>query len=223
MIKSRKFSTILSVILLLNSIFFTVQAQNPSNYYVEVPKTFSGGVVAGTNFCQVDGDKYAGYFKIGINAGAVLYARLSQHFSLSMELLYSQKGSRSNFYQSSSSKVYTVTNQRINLSYAEIPVMLNLYDKRKSHIGAGLSYAQAITTEEILETSPANTYDPSRYPFKKADINFIAGANLNLVKGLYANLRFQYSVIPIRKNVDYEFARSQQFNNMWVLRLMYLF
>ena len=221
--KSRKLGTILSVILLLSSIFFRASGQNPSNYYVEVPKTFSGGLVAGTNFCQVDGDKYAGYFKIGINAGAVLYARISNSFSVSMELLYSQKGSRSNFRQNSSSNKYTVVSQRINLDYAEIPILLNVYDKKKSHVGAGFSYAQLINADEKIETSPAYTYDQNNYPFKKVDINFIAQGNLNLVKGLYANLRFQYSVLPIRKNVDYEFARSQQHNNMWVLRVMYLF
>lgn len=221
--KSRKLGTILGVILLLSSIFFRAQGQNPSNYYEEVPKTFSGGLIAGANFCQVDGDKYAGYFKVGVNAGAVLYARISNTFSLSMELLYSQKGARSNFRQNSSSKIYTIINQRINLSYAEIPVLLNVYDKRKSHIGAGLAYAQLISGDEKIETSPVSNYDPAKYPFKKTDINFIASANLSLVKGLYANLRFQYSILPIRKNVDYEFARSQQFNNMWVVRLMYLF
>ena len=221
--KSRKLGTILSVILLLNSIFFEATAQNPSNYYVEVPKTFSGGLVAGSSFCQVDGDKYAGYFKIGINAGAILYARMSNTFSLSMELLYSQKGAKSNFSKSNSSNTLTIVNQRINLDYAEIPILLNIYDKHKSHVGAGFSYAQVINSKETIETSPANRYDESLYPFKKVDINFIASGNLNLVKGLYANLRFQYSILPIRKGVDYEFARSQQFNNMWVLRVMYLF
>ncbi|MFA6151390.1 MAG: outer membrane beta-barrel protein [Chitinophagaceae bacterium] len=221
--KSRKLGTILSVILLLNSIFFHAAAQNPSSYYVEAPKTFTGGLVGGVNFCQVDGDNYAGYYKIGVNAGAVLYYRISDAFSLSMELLYTQKGSRSNFRKNSSSNIYTVVNQKINLSYAEIPVILNLYDKHKSHVGAGFSYAQLISGDETIETVPTNTYDQSLYPFRKVDINFIAQGNLHLIKGLYANLRFQYSLLPMRKTVDYEFARSQQFNNTWVLRVMYLF
>ena len=221
--KSRKLRTIISFIIFLSAIFFQAQAQNPENYYVEEPKLFSGGLVAGTNFCQVDGDRYAGYFKIGINAGAVLYARISDRFSLSMELLYSEKGSRSNFRQNSSSKLYTIVSQKINLSYAEIPVLLNVYDKKKSHLGAGLSYSQLISGTENVVMSPSYAYDPANYPFKKSDLNFIAAMNLNLVKGLYANLRFQYSILPIRKTVDYEIARSQQYNNLWTLRLMYLF
>jgi hypothetical protein len=221
--KSRKLGRILSVIVLLGSTFFQAKAQNPTNYYIEVPKTFSGGLVGGATFCQVDGDKFAGYFKIGVNAGAILYARLSNSFSVSMELLYTQKGSKSNYNQNSSSNKLTVTDQRINLSYAEIPILLNIYDKHKSHVGMGFSYAQLINADETIKTSPVITYDQNQYPFKKSDINFIASANLHLVKGLYANLRFQYSVVPVRKTVDYEFARSQQYNNMWVLRVMYLF
>jgi hypothetical protein len=221
--KSRKLVTILSVIILLSGIFFRASAQNPANYYVEEPKLFSGGIVAGANFCQVDGDKYAGYFKTGINAGAVLYARIAQHFSLSMELLYAQKGARSNFRQNSTSKMYTIVTQKINFNYAEIPIMFNVYDKHKSHIGAGLSYAQLISAEELIQTSPASNYDPAQYPFRKMDLNVLFAANLHLVKGLYANLRFQYSLLPVREKVDYEFARSQQFNNMWTLRVMYLF
>lgn len=221
--KSRKLRTIISLIIFLSAIFFQAHAQNPENYYVEEPKLFSGGLIAGTNFCQVDGDRYAGYFKIGINAGAVLYASISNRFSLSMELLYSEKGSRSNFRQNSSSKLYTIVSQKINLSYAEIPVLLNIYDKKKSHLGAGLSYSQLISGTENLVMSPNYAYDPANYPFKKSDLNFIASANLNLVKGLYANLRFQYSILPIRTTVDYEIARSQQYNNLWTLRLMYLF
>lgn len=223
MYKSRKLGTIISVILLLSSIFFSAHAQNPNNYYVEEPKLFTGGLIAGTNFCQVDGDRYAGYFKVGINAGAVLYTRISDRYSLSMELLFSQKGATANFRQNSASKTFTIVTQKINLNYAEIPILFNIYDKKKSHLGVGLSYAQLISANETITTSPSYNYDPSQHPFIKRDINFIAAANLFLVKGLYANLRFQYSILPIRTNIDYEVARSQQYNNLWVVRLMYLF
>jgi hypothetical protein len=223
--KSRKLGTILSVILVLSVIFFRANAQNPSSYYLEDPKLFTGGLVAGANFCQIDGDNYAGYFKTGVNAGAILYARLNDRFALSMELLYSQKGSRSNFRKKTNtdSPSHVIISQKINLNYAEIPIMLQVYDKRKSHVGVGLSYAQLISADEKVIISDGYQYDPANYPFKKQDINLLLGANLNLIKGLYANLRFQYSLIPIRENVDKEIARSSQYNNMWTIRVMYLF
>lgn len=221
--KSRKLAGIFGFVILNSVLFFRANAQNPSSYYIEEPKLFTGGMVAGANFCQIDGDKYAGYFKPGINAGAILYAHVGNNLKLSMELLYVEKGARSNFRQNSSNNLYTIITQRANLSYAEIPVMANLFDKNKSHVGLGVSYARLINAEEVIVTSPANTYDPDKFPFLKSDFNFIASGNLYLTKGLYANLRFQYSLRPIRKNVDYEFARAEQYNNLWVIRIMYLF
>jgi hypothetical protein len=223
MYKSRKPGAILSLIILLSFVFSPVAAQNPSNFYVEVPRTFFGGVIMGANFSQVDGDAYAGYYKTGINGGAVLYARINRNFAASLELLYSQKGSRSVFSQFSTSRQYTITDQNIKLNYVEFPLQLNYFDKHKSHVGAGLSYSRLISSSESITSQPANTYDESKYPFRKSDLNIIAGGQLHLWKGLFAGLRFQYSLIPIRKNFDPEFGRAAQYNNMWTVRVMYLF
>ncbi|GAA4453467.1 hypothetical protein GCM10023092_13890 [Rurimicrobium arvi] len=202
---------------------FRAGAQNPSSYYIEEPPLFRGGLVAGANFGQVDGDKYAGYYKVGINAGVTLYTRLNNLFSLSMELLYAQKGAKSNFIKGSSSNIYNIIDQRISLHYAEVPVMLNITDVHKNYVGAGLAYARLISGTETIVTSPNANYNGDDYPFKKYDVSFVATGNLCLVKGLYAGLRFQYSLLPIRTKVDYEFARAKQYNNVWVLRVMYLF
>jgi hypothetical protein len=222
--KIKKIATNISFIVLLAFLPLISKAQYPSNYYLEDPKLFKGGIVVGANFGQIDGDRYAGYFKVGINAGAVLYTRLSDRFSLSMELLFSQKGARGNFNQNSGGDtLVTITKQRVNLNYAEIPVLLNIFDKNKSHVGLGMSYSQLISSDEKIVTNPDLFYDETKFPFKKVDLNIIASANMHLYKGLYANLRFQYSIIPIRSNIDPVFARSSQYNNMWVLRVMYLF
>ena len=61
--------------------------------------------------------------------------------------------------------------------------------------------------------------------FRKADLNLILGGNLHLIKGLFLNLRFQYSLIPIRtkENINLDYGRAEQYNNLFTLRLMYLF
>lgn len=223
MYKSRKTAAILSVIVFLTGLSLRTFAQNPSNYYIEEPRTFYGGLILGTNFTQVDGDSYAGYHKIGLNAGGVVYARLAEHLAASVEILFSQKGARSNGAQPSSSQAVLINTQNINLNYAEIPVQINYFDKRKSHFGGGFSYSRLISSKETVRTSPATTYDADKYPFKKSDVNFILGGNLHLWKGLFLHLRFQYSVLPIRKEIDKEFGRGEQYNNMWTFRLMYLF
>ena len=201
-------------------------AQNPSTFYEEVPRTFYGGVLLGTNFSQVDGDAYAGYHKIGLNVGGIVYTRLSEHIAASLEILYSQKGSRGHQNQVIGVTDSVITGYNIKLNYAEVPIMLNYFDRRKSHFGAGFSYSRLISGEEKIEVTRGNVpheLDATAYPFLKSDINFLMSGNLHLVKGLFLNARFQYSLIPIRKTHYPGIGRAEQYNNLWVVRLMYLF
>ena len=200
-----------------------LHAQNPTSYYEEVPRTFYGGLVGGASFCQVDGDAYAGYNKVGLNAGGIIYARIQDKIAASIEILYSEKGARGTLdkYLDGGTN-YILTDYAIKLRYAEVPIQLNYFDRRRSHFGAGFSYSQLITGEEIIETN-RGTLNTEAYPFRKADVNFLLTGNLHLVKGLFLNARFQYSLIPIRKTHYPGIGRSEQFNNVWIVRLMYLF
>jgi hypothetical protein len=222
MAKIRKFAAFLFIACVLSAFSNKLSAQS---YYVEDPRTFYGGLLLGGNFTQVDGDRFAGYHKVGLNVGGIVYAQMAEHFAASIEILFSQKGSRAHKSQESTSRAYIISRYDINLNYAEVPLMLNYFDKRKSHFGAGFSYAQLISSKETVETTPVMNppVNFEDYPFKKMDINFLVGFNLHLVKGLFLNGRFQYSMLPVRKDVQYEFGRSEQFNNMWTMRLMYLF
>jgi hypothetical protein len=203
-------------------------AQNPDSYYDEIPRTFYGGLIVGGNFTQVDGDNYAGYHKVGINAGAIVYTLFDEHFAASLEILYSQKGSRGHKPQETVTHAI-IESYNIKLNYAEVPIQLNYFDRRRSHFGAGFSVARLVSVKEdgVLVQQPPQSFE--NYPFKKMDYNFIIGGSLHLVKGLFLNTRFQYSLVPIRKgkrgeDLPLEFSgRDEQFNNMWTVRLMYLF
>lgn len=221
MTKIRKFAVLVATVFAGCLYSSSIMAQNPSDYYLEDPRTFYGGLVAGANFTQVDGDSYAGYHKVGLNLGGIMYANLADHLAASLELLFSQKGSRGHREQESG--VGTIINKyRIDLNYAEIPIQINYFDRRKSHFGGGFSYSQLISSKEQIETN-AGVVPTDSFTFRKMDINFILGGNLHLWQGLFLNLRFQYSLIPIRKDPPPGYSRSEQFNNMWTLRLMYLF
>jgi hypothetical protein len=191
-------------------------------YYMEDNHLFFAGVIGGVNLCQVDGDNYAGYHKAAVNVGGIGYMKLGKWVSLSWEILYSEKGSKSNGYQYSGIDSVVVTKYAIDLKYAEIPVMINVFDKLKSHLNVGLSYSRLIAATETLQTSPNYAIDLTKYPFAKSDWNLLAGAQLHLVKGLFLNLRFQYSLLAIREQTPPYFSRAAQYNNLWTLRLMYL-
>lgn len=199
-----------------------VQAQN---YYVEDERTFYGGLIAGTTFTQVDGDNFAGYSKAGFTFGAVAYAHLVSNVRGSIEILYTQKGARSNGAKASNNRVYLIEKYGIDLNYAEVPVMINYFVKRKSNFGAGLSYSQLISSKEMATTKPTfpDTIDLDQFPFKKYDLNFLLGGSLHLYKGLYLSYRFQYSLLPVRTKIYPEFGRPEQYNNMHILRVMYVF
>ncbi len=232
MSKSKKFGAFIFFALLFTFSSAKIHAQDEEgtgSYYIEQPRVFYGGLIIGANFSQVDGDNYAGYHKTGLNTGAIVYAQLKKHLALSLEILYSEKGSKISSadpirFANVNGTTYAVTDYVIKANYAEIPVMLNYFDKRKSHAGIGLSYSRLVSGSEVLATVPSPPpIDLSKYPFKAGGLDAIAGVELHIIKGLFLNLRFQYSIVPIRTNVPPNFSRANQYNNMYVLRLMYLF
>lgn len=227
--KSRKFAAHLIIIAILMAFSGPLLAQEEeeegTGMYLEQPKLFYGGLIAGANFSQVDGDFFAGYHKSGINIGAIVYSELAKHVAVSMEILYAQKGSRS--VMPRAQPTITIVKYGIKANYAEIPVMINYFDKRKSHFGVGLSYGRLVNSSETVTIDTNGSLREvdfnSKYPFKKDALDILAGAQLHLWKGLFLNVRFQYSLIPVRTQLPpAEYARANQYNNLWVVRLMYL-
>ena len=105
--------------------------------------------------------------------------------------------------------------------------MINYFDQRKSHFGIGVSYGRLVNSKESIQIDTNNTMKNLDfnilYPFKKDAFDFVAGAELHLVKGLFMNVRFQYSLLPIRTQLPPPaYARADQYSNVWTLRLMYL-
>ena len=230
--KSRKFAALIIIAVFLIAFTGTTYAQEeddgePHGLYVERPKVFRGGAVVGANFAQVDGDYFAGYHKIGLNAGGIVYAQLAKRVALSMELLYSQKGSKSNIGEPSLTlQNVFIAKYGISANYIELPIMINYFDKRKSHAGIGVSYSRLINSKETLQIDSNNVIKDidlnNKYPFVANNFDFLAGVDLNLWKGLFLNIRFQYSIIPIRTDIPPNYSRADQYNNLWVVRLMYL-
>ena len=224
--KSRKFAALITITIILCVFCGAAKAQDddePHGYYIETPRLFYAGLLAGANFAQVDGDNFAGYHKVGLNVGGIGYVQLHKHVAISWEILYSEKGAKSDFPRLSGIDTIYIAKYGIKANYAEIPLMINYFDKRKSHFGIGVSYSRLVSSTETLKTSPNYPVDLNKYPFEKNGYDILAGAQLHLVKGLFLNVRFQYSLVPIRSFSPPDFARSQkQYNNLWTVRLMYL-
>jgi hypothetical protein len=226
--KIRKFTALIITALVLacfSSAAFAQEADDdePHGLYIERPRLFYAGLIGGANFCQVDGDNFAGYHRIGLNVGGIGYFQLPKHLAISWEILYSQKGAKSDVVRYSNLDSTLILKYDIVANYAEIPLMLNYFDKRKSHVGMGVSYSRLVASSESSKTSAPIAADLNKYPFRKDNFDFLIGAQLHLAKGLYLNIRFQYSLVPIRTSSPPGYAREQeQYNNTWVVRFMYL-
>lgn len=183
-----------------------------------------GAVSLGMNITQVDGDEFFGFNKIGINVGpmvAVPFGK-NKNWSVSMELLYSQKGS---YHRGGTDS----TGFRLNLDYAEVPVLIHFTDKKLISGGVGVSYGRLINYKETKN----NFYDSIfiyQTPLSNNDISIIADLQIRLWSKLWANLRYQYSMksnrtVLVKDPGTYpriEYIRYQ-YNNVISIRLTWVF
>ncbi len=193
--------------------------------YGDVAARWTGGLIAGANFSQVDGDGYRGYNKTSPSLGGILYLPVPNFtmgngmLAWSIEVLYNAKGAKG----SGRTQSIFLKSQAIDLVYAEVPLQFNYWrGPRKSVYGAGLALGYLGFSEEKIETTSGQTYN---FPFRKIDLSFILSANLHVGHGFFLAPRFQYSLLNIRKKNDdlSAFGRTEQFNNLWGIKLMYLF
>lgn len=155
----------------------------------------SGGI-SGT---QVDGDTYNGYNKIGTNAGIYINRKTGENTENMFGITYIQKGSRSN------STIQNPNYYLLKLNYVEVPFMFIYNHKSKYRFEVGLSGAYLFSDYE--ENGMIGAYKGS---LKKLDICYNMGAGYKLNDKTYINLRYSYSLLPIR-----EYSRNVYLGNFW--------
>ena len=183
-----------------------------------------GALSVGMNLTQVDGDEYFGYHKIGLNVGPMVIVPFGKrkNWSVSMELLYTQKGSKHNGSTDT-------TTYKLVQDYAEIPVLVHFTDKKTISGGVGFSYGQLINYKETK-----NSFYDSIYHYQTGlsnyDISVIADLQIRLWSKLWANLRYQYSMVSNRTAVITDpstYPRTSvtryQYNNVITVRLTWVF
>lgn len=194
----------------------------------ENERLFGGGLIFGANYTQVDGDNFAGYHRVGLNAGAILFVNIGMPAALSMELLYTQKGARAGHSQLPrlfNDQSGVMTDYKIRLNYAEVPILINYIDRKKNNFGAGISAAYLGSSKEMYRDGNGAIFetDAKLFPFNKYDFNFVLNGSAHIWKGLMINLRMQYSLVNIRNLSNLRTGRQEQFNNVVSTRLIYVF
>lgn len=178
----------------------------------------------GINATQVDGDEFYGFHKVGLNIGPQVMVPFGKgrNFSFCLELLYSQKGSVHNGR-------YDSTDFRLEMDYAEVPVLIRYTDKKVISGGIGFSYGQLINYKETN-----NNFFDSLFQYQNSlsnyDFSIIGDVQIKIWSKLWANLRYQYSLIPLRTvlvNNPNTYPRQpftrDQYNNVVSIRLTWVF
>ncbi|MBL7813477.1 MAG: outer membrane beta-barrel protein [Saprospiraceae bacterium] len=138
---------------------------------------FGGGVVAGFNASQMDGDNAAGFNKVGGTIGlrATMQPSDVSKWLWTLDMLFSQRGSRSS--QNDAGPIRSAT-----LNYLEVPLLVNYRDWKvtdksgnefyKVYFTAGLSYGR-LFSYKISDnfTHPKAVWDV----FEKNDVAYTGG------------------------------------------------
>ena len=195
----------------LNTIVFTVILFCASG--ISKAQLFEGGFFAGITGSQIDGDQYAGYRKPGLTAGLAIGHPFNKRFSLNTEMKFIMKGATKPI-TNLDPNIYSVS-----LYYIELPVIARFNMTPKVAVETGLATGFLLYASNDLGFGNVN---PSP-PFKSIDFNILAGVSYAFNEKLSANVRVQYSVIPVR---DYPgnplyYRDSGQFNNILAMSVYY--
>ncbi len=207
----------------------------PLYLYASTPllaQQFKIGFLGGISTSQVDGDTYAGYDKVGFFAGGFVTKKFSPEskWSASFEITYIQKGSRKvprpdkgdyRFY-------------KLNLNYAEVPLLIKYaFTIPDSASGQKIKFQLegGIAVGALVGSYEENTNGPvvGGVPFQRADYSTILGLNYFLSSHIGFNVRYEYSILPVRKgaigqyyqNWTYRFLKPGYYNNLILFSFRY--
>jgi hypothetical protein len=154
-------------------------------YRALAQQRFSAGPRVGLNLAKFNGEGTPSSFRPGLAAGAfVMYSSLN-HFGISVDVLYSQRGASFNYTDPTTPNLSYKTNSRIN--YLEIPVALRYFLNRggdfRPNLFAGPSLGIRLNANtSLLSTNgvaaPANNTDISSQ-VRPIDLGLLAGFQLN--------------------------------------------
>lgn len=169
---------------------------------------FSAGAILGVNFSQIDGDKFYGYNKPGWEGGLRAIVRFSRPAYASIELLFSQQGSRAKEEEQPGQRDRRLVT---NLSYVSIPILFNYqakYNKENDfyrwnwHGGLALSrLVDSRFTGEVpfnFESSLVSVQQ-GEAEFRPFELSILLGISPQFNRHLGLVLRHSLPLLPIYK------------------------
>lgn len=156
-------------------------------------KKFNLILVTGINASQVNGDKLAGFDKVGMLAGAGISRQINNKIGWQFEILYSEKGSRD---AAGNNNIQIDTIFRFN--YIDVPIFLNynIYNKIMIQFGVYNAYRTKAEYDDYV-----NKFDRSNQ-IRTLDHGISVGVNYSLTEHWKANFRVSQSVLDINSSFE---------------------
>jgi len=183
---------------------------------------FRGAVIAGMNISQVDGDEVYGYHRVGAHVGLAAILPIKK-WDITLETIFNQKGA----YEGMQFPADTLNGKYdLRLNYVEIPLVAHFTDRDLLTVGAGFSYGRLVSSKEVEHNGAIPPYSDT-VAFRKNDYSVLVDFQIRVWKRLKFNVRFEYSMVPIRERtfytIDYtKYWNRKQYNNMLTFRLVYV-
>lgn len=185
---------------------------------------FKGLFSAGLNACQVDGDDAAGYNYLGAHVGVGTLVKFHKHLSVSMEIVYNMKGAQRRLFGNNSAD----SSFRLVHDYVQVPILLNVHDKRIVIFSAGVSLGYMVRYKQMINGKDYTNPDASapiatqflQEP-RKFDVCAEAGLHFVIKEQFALGCRFSYSMIGMRDALPATKV-NRQYNNVLTFRFMYI-
>ncbi len=167
----------------ISFLFFYVSTLCLSAAYAQ--QRFSAGPRVGLNLSKFNGDVGTNQFHPGFVAGGFLMYSSLNHFGISADVLYAQRGAAFRLQQANGS---TITyDQRVN--YLEIPVALRYFLTLSGNFRPNLFVGPSLAFKLNAKTNLTNPKTDNSNAFNAADLGLLAGFQLNW-KGFGDRQRF---------------------------------
>lgn len=188
---------------------------------VATAQSFNSGLIAGATFCQVDGDRYFGYHKLGFTAGGYANLPVSNHIALQMELKYTLMGAHSSAEEAD---LPGYGEYDLSLHYAEIPLMLQYDFGHFTVYGKSLDFLKleaGISLDFLLRQYGEKDYATNSWKMNFFSLTGNFGLHFAITDHWGLGTRMMYSITPIQTNPTPQWFFNHSYNKVIQFTLTY--
>jgi len=181
---------------------------------ITLAQYFDGGAVFGISASQVDGDRYWGFNKLGLLGGGYIKRMFTYTVEGQLELRYIMKGA----YEAEN--IDNAIYYKLVLHYVDIPVTVHYIYKKNFLFEIGLAPEFIVYNREEDEYGKTPEDAP---PFHKLTMSAIGGIAYTFREKITADVRYNYSVVPIRSHPSGQtyLLNRGQYNNVLTFAVYY--